>query len=461
MKSVVSLFLSLFLLFFSASADALFPITSASADAEEELMLPTDISEKRISGNWVYSIMSYGIASIEGYTGDPSSLRIPEYIDGYPVGRIADDAFSGQTRLTSVTIPTQVFSIGDSAFCNPGKMTVTCYMGSEAQDWANRNGAKTKNLTAMYLNSGVVDLSGAGTNNCRVSDSTLTVNTALSYALESGDLFFFEATDKYGTNYWGGRVTDVQRSGNTAKISYENVDKRLIIDKIIVSSDMEEIQVEFIPSDIVRNGVDNDVTGDGVSIDWTDLKGSVSKKNTKTLFNKTVTVAKGFDIKLGTSLYYDFAFSYDVEVFGKDIFEGSCHFDITTNIGSHAEVHFTKNVKLGDIIIYGVDGFCLHAPVYLVLGLDGSIDIAIKDVVSVDWSYSSKSNKTIPKPTLTHWTPQKDVIVQAEAKAGLKAAMALEFLDDDVLSFSVEGGVKGYGSIALPRNCMDRKIWTY
>lgn len=460
MKRVVSLVLVLLLLFSSVPPDAFVSMSNASAIAEE-LTMPTSVSEQRVSDNWIYSIMSYGIASIEGYTGDPSSLRIPEYIDGYPVGQIADEAFANQTRLTSITIPTQVFSIGDHAFCNPGRMTVTCYMGSEAYDWANRNGAKVKNLTAMYLNSGIVDLSGVSSKGCRVSGSTLIVNTALSYALDYDDLFFFEATDKYGMNFWGGRVTDIRRSGNTAEISYVTVDKRLLIDKIIASSDMEEIQVEFIPSEMVRDGMDNDVTGDGVSIDWWDLKGTVSNKKSIPLFNKTVHVAKGFDIKLGSTLYYDFSFTYDVEVWAKDIFKGNCHFDITTTIDSHAEVHFSKDVKLGDVIIYGVDGFCLHAPIYLVLGLDGSIDIAIKDVVSVDWSYNSNKNKTIPKPTLTHYTPVKEVIVQAEAKAGLKVAIALEFLDDDALSFSVEGGIKGRGSIALPRNCIDRKIWTY
>jgi hypothetical protein len=57
-----------------------------------------------------------GTIIITGYTGPGGSVIIPGTINGLPVAGIGGSAFSGCTRLTSVTIPDSVTSIGDGAF---------------------------------------------------------------------------------------------------------------------------------------------------------------------------------------------------------------------------------------------------------------------------------------------------------------------------------------------------------
>ena len=64
----------------------------------------------------MYYRISNGEATITDAKSDIKTADIPESIDGYPVTRIGDYAFSGCTGLTSITIPDTVTSIDDYAF---------------------------------------------------------------------------------------------------------------------------------------------------------------------------------------------------------------------------------------------------------------------------------------------------------------------------------------------------------
>jgi hypothetical protein len=62
-----------------------------------------------------YTIVA-GTITITGYPGPGGAVEIPGTLDGLPVATIADYAFSGESGLTSVTIPNSVTTIGPSAF---------------------------------------------------------------------------------------------------------------------------------------------------------------------------------------------------------------------------------------------------------------------------------------------------------------------------------------------------------
>lgn len=60
--------------------------------------------------------MINGEITITGYSGKNMDLVIPKTIDGYPVTRIGESAFSEHEYLNSVIIPDGVVAIGNAAF---------------------------------------------------------------------------------------------------------------------------------------------------------------------------------------------------------------------------------------------------------------------------------------------------------------------------------------------------------
>jgi len=59
-----------------------------------------------------------GNAEITGYRGDNRDLRVPSELGGYPVTSIGVRAFRNKSRLSSVTLPEGLKSIGHFAFAH-------------------------------------------------------------------------------------------------------------------------------------------------------------------------------------------------------------------------------------------------------------------------------------------------------------------------------------------------------
>lgn len=80
----------------------------------------------RFSGdpNAVFTYKDYGEGIvIEGYTGSPSTLEVPESIDGKTVVAIGENAFTGLTKLKKVVLPDTVTEIGATAFADCENLT--------------------------------------------------------------------------------------------------------------------------------------------------------------------------------------------------------------------------------------------------------------------------------------------------------------------------------------------------
>src|SRR5476649_2511503 len=71
---------------------------------------------------YTYSTNADGSANIVAYAGPPWVVTIPTNINGLTVTSIGENAFA-DTALTSVTIGTNVTSIGDYAFQNDYSLT--------------------------------------------------------------------------------------------------------------------------------------------------------------------------------------------------------------------------------------------------------------------------------------------------------------------------------------------------
>lgn len=85
-------------------------------------IVPITVSAET-EGNYTYTVAD-GYATITGYnsslTGD---VTLPDTLGGYLVKAIDDNAFSSCTKLTGITIPNSVTSIGEWAFYNCTELT--------------------------------------------------------------------------------------------------------------------------------------------------------------------------------------------------------------------------------------------------------------------------------------------------------------------------------------------------
>jgi hypothetical protein len=68
------------------------------------------------SSPFTCAINNNNTLTIVGYTGAGGTVTIPAAFGGLPVSSIGNNAFNGQTTVTSVTMPNSVASIGSSAF---------------------------------------------------------------------------------------------------------------------------------------------------------------------------------------------------------------------------------------------------------------------------------------------------------------------------------------------------------
>lgn len=72
-----------------------------------------------IDSEFVYTVDSEGYATVKGYSGNPTTLKIPSELDGAPVRYIDSHAFGGhESALKKITIPEGVEVIGEYAFAN-------------------------------------------------------------------------------------------------------------------------------------------------------------------------------------------------------------------------------------------------------------------------------------------------------------------------------------------------------
>ena len=88
-------------------------------DSEEKSQKHLRMNDNADSyADFTYDTNNKNEVEITGYTGSDNHLTIPEIIDGNPVKRIGDNAFSGNQEIISIIFPDTVFRIGDSAFQN-------------------------------------------------------------------------------------------------------------------------------------------------------------------------------------------------------------------------------------------------------------------------------------------------------------------------------------------------------
>lgn len=153
-------------------------------------------------GDFYYEINgSSGYATLVDYKGTDSTVVIPEEFSGYPVKMIGEDAFSGCSSITSVTIPDTVKTIGKYAFYNctglknisvPVSVTsmgISVFSGCTALTYAEINASissipqntfyNCSALNSVDLNAAITGIGDSAFFNCTSLKSlnTATINT--------------------------------------------------------------------------------------------------------------------------------------------------------------------------------------------------------------------------------------------------------------------------------------------
>lgn len=67
-------------------------------------------------GDYEYTVQTDGTVYISGYIGNETDIQLPTELDGYHVTGTADECFSSNENIISVTVPGQIEVIGKNAF---------------------------------------------------------------------------------------------------------------------------------------------------------------------------------------------------------------------------------------------------------------------------------------------------------------------------------------------------------
>lgn len=76
------------------------------------------IPDAAVSGDYEYTVMTYGAAMVLRYTGPGGAVIVPDTLGGYPVALIGNRAFYNCASVESIVLPESVTFIADRAFEN-------------------------------------------------------------------------------------------------------------------------------------------------------------------------------------------------------------------------------------------------------------------------------------------------------------------------------------------------------
>lgn len=74
--------------------------------------------------------------TVVAYTGSASEVRVPDWYNGLPVTRIGPSAFEGNSKLTTLMLPSSIIRIGAGAFRNCARLTtISTYTAHTEHIW--------------------------------------------------------------------------------------------------------------------------------------------------------------------------------------------------------------------------------------------------------------------------------------------------------------------------------------
>jgi len=155
-----------------------------------------------VDGDYTYT-ESGGYATITDYTGAGGAISIPATLgfSAYPTVAIGDNAFSGKSTVTGVTIPSSVTSIGFNAFRHSGLTSIS--IGTGVTSIGGVAFFECFSLTSVIIPASVASIGDSAFSHCIVL-SGITVDAGnLAYSSQDGVLY--NITKKTLIQYPGGK----------------------------------------------------------------------------------------------------------------------------------------------------------------------------------------------------------------------------------------------------------------
>ncbi len=152
--------------------------------------------------NFVYAVYSDNTAAVVDYTSNVWNERLPSSVNGYPLTRIADNAYKNCTGLRSIIVSDSVTSIGESAF-DGCKSLQSVTLPRTLSDIQYRTFADCTALQSIVLPQGVMAIEEEAFDGC-----TALATVALPASVQKVDAWAFADCDSLQTVYYGGTEAD-------------------------------------------------------------------------------------------------------------------------------------------------------------------------------------------------------------------------------------------------------------
>lgn len=177
------------------------------------------ISDASMEGIWKTAIQEDGTAKITEYLGEGTGeIQIPDTVNGVAVTAIDSNVFDHLYGDVKIKIPTRIIHIAEDAFADT--VDILAYNGSEALEYAKRQGLKYSNLSKLDFHDEIVDLSGIQVSS---KGNKLVISETDALALEKGDTVYL-AKDEGTIEAHTYVVEDISDKGEVAELSLKKRD---------------------------------------------------------------------------------------------------------------------------------------------------------------------------------------------------------------------------------------------
>ncbi len=205
LKRILALLLGLTLLFTGVNwtEDGGATAYAEGSPAQNPVSVDEKPEELLEMGEWIYWVKN-GQAVVAGYADKGvTTLSIPARLGGYPVTGIGKEAFSANTALKSIQIPTNVTRIADNAFSGLTGLSIKAYHGAYALKYASQAGFNRSVVgthPGVEYAEGLVDLAGlpAGSYS-KLSDSSVIFKANEATFLTVGQVVYYPKSAAYPT----------------------------------------------------------------------------------------------------------------------------------------------------------------------------------------------------------------------------------------------------------------------